>query len=86
MGDLNVGEKDASALLERSEKAAEAARRILERSGVVAIWTEIGAAGETDANWGNAPVARNVGIEKRAANGFKAARRARRLDGERFSA
>lgn len=43
-------------------------------------------AGETDANWGNAPVARNVGIEKRAANGFKAARRARRLDGERFSA
>lgn len=47
IGGLNVEEKDASALFERSEKAAEASRRILERSGVVAIWTEIGAAVET---------------------------------------
>ena len=39
--DRNDGE--TAALFERSEKAAEAARRLLERCGVVAIWEELGA-------------------------------------------
>ncbi len=37
---------ETSALFERSAKAAEAARRLLERCGVVAIWEEIGASVE----------------------------------------
>lgn len=40
----NGQNETTAALFERSEQAAEAARRLLERCGVVAIWEEIGAA------------------------------------------
>ena len=36
-------QNETTALFERSEKAAEASRRLLERCGVVAIWEEFGA-------------------------------------------
>lgn len=36
-------QNETTALFERSEKAAEAARRLLERCGVVAIWEKLGA-------------------------------------------
>lgn len=36
-------QNETTALFERSEKAAEAARRLLERCGVVAIWKKLGA-------------------------------------------
>jgi hypothetical protein len=42
-GEDKTNAQNEAALFERSARAAEAARRVLERCGVVAIWEEIGA-------------------------------------------
>ncbi len=42
-GNAASAQDETAALFERSEKTAEAARRLLERSGVVAAWEAIGA-------------------------------------------
>ncbi len=42
-GNAANAQNETAALFERSAKAAESARRLLERCGVVAVWEEIGA-------------------------------------------